>query len=199
MSWIKDFMSRLFGERKSAEEWLPFHCKRLSIVDIAEKESVAGDAFASLAPPRPFGGKDQGFKIGDAAPAASHFEQGSHDGTDHVPQEAVGRDTEVPVIVAALAAGQGQVRRRIAVPAGLGNRADGGLGVGAGLLETAEIMLSEEGLRGFVHRREIHFREGVEPGIGVHERIFDPVQEISVFPARGIEPRRGHVAPPHTI
>ena len=85
--------------------------------------------------------QDQGPEVLDTALAAPDFEQRPHHGADHVAQEAVGTDAEIPVILPALPSCQRQVGGRVTLPGCLRNRAEGGLGVRPRFLETAEIML----------------------------------------------------------
>ena len=145
--------------------------------------------------------------------------QGAYRSADHVPQEAVGRNAEVPIGMRFLdfafgsarndrggvgsarndrggtrndrggARNDREVRGRIRPPEGVEDGADGGFVVRAGFLEAGEVVGAKEIPSGLVHGVKIQGGIGALPTPWSHERVFLPVNEVGIFTAAGAEPR----------
>ena len=75
--------------------------------------------------------------------ATSHLEEGAHNGTHHVAQEAVGLDDKAPLVLAHL------------FPMGLHDAAVVGSHIGVELTETGEVNIVEESASSLVHERKV--------------------------------------------
>lgn len=79
--------------------------------------------------------------------SAAYLQESPHYCAHHVPEKTVGGYAEVPVslpVRGVLGLEECDVGGRIRVPCSLGDGADGGLVVGAGLLEAGEIVSADE-------------------------------------------------------
>ena len=75
----------------------------------------------------------------------------------------------------------------VGFPEGFGDGAEGGFVRAADFFETGEIVRSQEVSAGLVHGVEIQVGEAALPGIGRHEGVFFPVDEIGVGTLHGAE------------
>ena len=123
---------------------------------------------------------------------SSHLNECSHNGSDHIPQEPVSTDTEVPIgrvflLRPPIETHQGEIGGGIGFPEGFGDGAEGGFVRAADLFEAGEIMLAQEILTGLVHGVEVEAGIAALPGIGRHERVFFPVDEVGIGTLRRAE------------
>ena len=77
--------------------------------------------------------------------------------------------------------------RGVGLPEGFGDGAEGGFVVAAGFFEAGEVVLSQEVLAGFVHGVEIEAGIAALPGVGGHEGVLLPVDEVGIGTLRGAE------------
>lgn len=124
---------------------------------------------------------------------SSHFDQSPYDGSYHVPQKPVSTDSEIPILWTPVAGGgktgvHDRIKcRGIRLPECLRDGAEGGFVRPADLFEAGEIVRAQEVLTGFVHGFEVEAGVAALPGIGRHERVFFPVDEIGVGTLRRTE------------
>ena len=102
---------------------------------------------------------------------SSHLNECPDNSPDHIPQKPVSTDTEVPII------------RFLRFARG----AEGGFVRAADLFEAGKIVLAQEVLTGLVHGVEVEAGIAALPGIGRHERVFFPVDEVGIGTLRRAE------------
>ena len=113
--------------------------------------------------------------------ASSHIRERTDYGPDHISEEPVSPDPEYQVVPLFIReAQQGSVRRPVCSPSGFAYRAYRSPVVSSGLFETAEIMGALKKSRAFVHCFHVKPVSAV-PGKTVYERIFFPMDKITVF------------------
>ncbi len=132
---------------------------------------------------------DQGFYPGGVFLPPSHLDERTHNGADHVAQEPVGPNSEIPVFrgAAGRVSHHLEMGRRVGLPVCFVDGADGGFVVSAGFFEAGKIMCPEKVSAGFVHRVEIDLRKAALPGMGRHERVFPAMDEVGIFTSCGAE------------
>ena len=118
----------------------------------------------------------------------SYLNQRPDNSPDHIPQKPVSADTEVPIIRFLRFARNDSVEGRgVRFPEGFGDGAEGGLVRAADLFEAGKVMPPQKVLTGLVHGVEVQAREAALPGVGGHERVFLPVDEIGIGTLRRAE------------
>ena len=148
---------------------------------------MTGDRFSGIAA-RPFLQEFQ-HPFGIMFPAPD-LDQGSDDGTNHIPKETVGTDTEIPVGLSRRvrrAPHDGQVGRGIGSPESLCHRADRSLVVSSRFFEAGKITRSREECAGLVHGLEVQIGIAAPIREGLYERIFFPVKKISILASLCVE------------
>jgi hypothetical protein len=77
--------------------------------------------------------------------------------------------------------------RGIGSPEGFVDGADGGFVVSSGFFKARKVVGSQEELTGFVHSVKVQSGIAALPGIGPHEGVFLPVDEVGILAAFGTE------------
>ena len=162
----------------------------LSILYLAQEQRMPGHRLPGI-PPRPR--LDEFLHPCRVMLPSSHLNQRSDNSPYHIPQEPVSTYTEVPIIrflrfarndrgVADRIEGRG-----VRLPESFGDGAEGGFVRAADLFEAREIVLAQEVLAGLVHGVEVEAGIAALPGVGRHERVFFPVDEVGIGTLRRAE------------
>ena len=162
----------------------------LSILNLAQEQRMPGHRFPGV-PPRPR--LDEFLHPSRVMLPSSHLNECPDNSPYHIPQEPVSTYTEVPIIrflrfarndrgVADRIEGRG-----VRLPESFGDGAEGGFVRAADLFEAREIVLAQEVLAGLVHGVEVEAGIAALPGVGRHERVFFPVDEIGIGTLRRAE------------
>lgn len=132
----------------------------------------------------------EGCEIFKASLASAHFQKGAYHGPYHVAEEPVCGNAEIPICsVGSRLHARGAYDRCVLGPISFRHCAYRGLAVGSAFLEASEIVSSDKQGGRFVHKFEIKSGIGVQAGVALHERVFDPVQKICIFAIYCVKPR----------
>ncbi len=157
----------------------------LSIFHFAQEQRMSGHRLPGI-PPRPR--LDQFLHPSGVMLPSPHLDQRPDDGPDHIPQEPVGADSEVPVIRFLRFARHDSVKGwGIGLPESFGDGAEGGFVRAADFFEAGKIVRAQEVLAGLVHVFEVEAGIAALPGMGRHERVFFPMDEVGVRTLRRAE------------
>ena len=163
----------------------------LSIFHFAQEQRMSGHRLPGI-PPRPR--LDQLLHPSRVMFSSPHLDECPDNSPYHIPQEPVSTYTEVPIIrflrfarndrgVADRIEGRG-----VRLPESFGDGAEGSFVGAADFFEAGKIVRPQEISAGFVHGFEVESGVAALPGIGRHERVFFPVDEVGVGTQRCTEP-----------
>ena len=133
---------------------------------------------------------------------SSHLDECPDDSPDHIPQKPVSTDTEVPIGRVSSGGGfrnntillrppiethQGEIGGGIGLPESFSDGAEGSFVGAADFFEAGKIVRPQEISAGFVHGFEVESGVAALPGIGRHERVFFPMDEVGIGTLRRTE------------